>query len=79
MKSYPVEKLDIALQCKSALQQSNQKVALFSFYKVKRTLARLQHNWKTRAQLQRLNEAQLKDLGLTSSDVYEEVHKPLWK
>lgn len=37
------------------------------------------HNWSTRNQLARLNDAALKDIGLTRADVYEELNKPLWK
>ncbi|MGO2513042.1 DUF1127 domain-containing protein [Marinomonas polaris] len=37
------------------------------------------HNWRTRSRLSRLDDAQLKDIGLTAADVEHEVRKPVWK
>ncbi|ETX09771.1 hypothetical protein MUS1_05860 [Marinomonas ushuaiensis DSM 15871] len=37
------------------------------------------HNWKTRSRLHTLSESQMKDIGLTSVDIYNETNKPLWK
>ncbi|WP_160173679.1 DUF1127 domain-containing protein [Nitrincola sp. A-D6] len=37
------------------------------------------HNWRTRSRLSQLNEAQLKDIGLTVADVDHEINKPLWR
>ncbi|WOD07642.1 DUF1127 domain-containing protein [Marinomonas sp. GJ51-6] len=58
--------------CKSALDNLKKNTW-------RKLLAKIVHNWKTRSRLKTLSDAQLKDLGLTSSDVYNEVHKPLWK
>lgn len=40
---------------------------------------KIAHNWRTRNRLSQLNEAQLKDIGLTAADVEHEVNKALWK
>ena len=40
---------------------------------------KIAHNWRTRNRLSQLNEAQLKDIGLTAADVDHEVRKPVWK
>lgn len=45
----------------------------------KKRLAKILHNWKTRSKLNTLNEAQMKDLGLTTIDIEQETNKPLWK
>jgi len=79
MKTYQAKSLELANQCSDSLQKVHHKIHVFSIKNGKRLLAKMHHNWKTRSQLQRLNDSQLKDLGLTSSDVYEEVHKPIWK
>ncbi|RNF47035.1 DUF1127 domain-containing protein [Marinomonas hwangdonensis] len=45
----------------------------------KQRLAKIAHNWRTRSKLSSLDDAQLKDLGLTAADVDQEVRKPVWK
>ncbi|MBD5770367.1 DUF1127 domain-containing protein [Marinomonas sp. SM2066] len=45
----------------------------------KQHLKRIVHNWRTRSRLNSLSDAQMKDLGLTSSDIYNETNKALWK
>ena len=40
---------------------------------------KVHHNWRTRNQLGRLNQAALKDIGLSQTDVANELEKPLWK
>jgi len=40
---------------------------------------KINHNWRTRKQLGRLNQAALKDIGLSQADVAHELEKPLWK
>lgn len=45
----------------------------------KAIIKKIAHNWRTRNRLSHLNEAQLKDIGLTAADVDQEVNKPLWK
>lgn len=45
----------------------------------KQLFEKIIHNWRTRSRLSTLNEAQLKDIGLTAADVDHEIHKPLWK
>ena len=42
-------------------------------------IKRAQHNRRTRQQLARLNESQLKDIGMTKAETYEELNKPLWR
>jgi len=37
------------------------------------------HNWKTRQALRTLSESQIKDIGLTSTDINNEINKPWWK
>lgn len=37
------------------------------------------HNWKTRKKLRTLNLSQLKDIGLTSDDIENEISKAWWK
>tara|TARA_R110001592_G_scaffold18520_16_gene76738 strand:+ start:1982 stop:2224 length:243 start_codon:yes stop_codon:yes gene_type:complete len=37
------------------------------------------HNWKTRQVLRTLNESQMKDIGLTSASIDNEINKPWWK
>lgn len=37
------------------------------------------HNWKTRQTLSTLNVSQLKDIGLTSDDIENEISKAWWK
>jgi uncharacterized protein YjiS (DUF1127 family) len=44
---------------------------------------RMVSNWRRRAceraQLARMSEAELKDIGLTHADVWAEVQKPCWR
>ncbi|TDP01245.1 DUF1127 domain-containing protein [Marinomonas balearica] len=47
--------------------------------RVLRAIARVRHNWRTRSQLAKLNDAALKDIGVTHADAYNELRKPLWK
>lgn len=42
-------------------------------------IRKINHNWRTRKQLSRLNQAALKDIGLSQTDVANELEKPLWK
>lgn len=64
--------LDITSSCKNALAKLKENTW-------KQRLAKITHNWRTRSRLSQLNDAQLKDLGLTSADVDYEVRKPVWK
>tara|TARA_R110001606_G_scaffold249783_1_gene397671 strand:+ start:952 stop:1194 length:243 start_codon:yes stop_codon:yes gene_type:complete len=64
--------LDITSSCKNALDNLKEKPW-------KQRLAKIVHNWRTRNRLNHLNEAQLKDIGLTAADVDQEVRKPVWK
>ncbi|EAQ63062.1 hypothetical protein MED121_03711 [Marinomonas sp. MED121] len=43
------------------------------------SIKRIQHNRRTRQHLMTLNEYQLKDIGITKAEAYEELKKPLWK
>ncbi len=69
--------------CKQTLEKieiSNWKRILLKVHNtLKKIVLKMHHNWKTRNQLSHLTEAQLKDIGLTKCDVYEEVQKPIWK
>jgi len=58
--------------CKSALDNLKKNTW-------RKLLAKIVHNWKTRSKLNTLNEAQMKDLGLTTVDIEQETNKPLWK
>ena len=64
--------LDITSSCKNALAKLKENTW-------KQRLAKITHNWRTRSRLSQLNDAQLKDLGLTAADVDHEVRKPVWK
>lgn len=69
--------INIEACCKNTLD--NLKKSGWKKSTWKKLLAKIVHNWKTRSRLNALSNDQMKDLGLTSSDVYNEVHKPLWK
>ncbi|WP_409526111.1 DUF1127 domain-containing protein [Nitrincola sp. MINF-07-Sa-05] len=64
--------LDISVCCKETLDNLKGKPWKALFKKIA-------HNWRTRSELSRLNEDQLKDIGLTAEDVDHEIHKPLWR
>jgi uncharacterized protein YjiS (DUF1127 family) len=64
--------LDINNCCKETLDNLKEKPWKAIFKKIA-------HNWRTRSRLSQLNEAQLKDIGLTAADVEKEINKPLWK
>ncbi|MGO2513040.1 DUF1127 domain-containing protein [Marinomonas polaris] len=72
MNNLENNQLDITSSCKNALAKLKANT-------LKQRLAKIAHNWRTRSRLSRLNEAQLKDLGLTAADVDQEVRKPVWK
>ncbi len=69
--------LNLETSCKNTLD--NLKKSTWNKSTWKKLLAKIVHNWKTRSRLNALSNDQMKDLGLTSSDIYNEVHKPLWK
>ncbi|MDE8603595.1 DUF1127 domain-containing protein [Marinomonas sp. RSW2] len=64
--------IEIANNCKNALAKLKTNTW-------KQRLAKIAHNWRTRSRLSRLDDAQLKDIGLTAADVDHEVNKSLWK
>lgn len=64
--------LNVSQCCKATLDKLKEKPW-------KQRLAKIVHNWRTRNRLNHLNEAQLKDIGLTAADVDHEVNKALWK
>jgi len=64
--------MDINDCCKNALAKLKKSTW-------KQRLAKIVHNWRTRSRLSQLNDAQLKDIGLTAADVKHEVRKPVWK
>jgi uncharacterized protein YjiS (DUF1127 family) len=72
MSNLENSQLDINDCCKNALAKLKENTW-------KQRLAKIAHNWRTRSRLSRLDDAQLKDIGLTAADVDHEVHKPLWK
>lgn len=80
MKNYSLQEssllennsLNIEACCKSTLD--NLKKSTW-----RKLLAKIVHNWKTRSRLNTLNDAQMKDLGLTAVDIKKETNKPLWK
>ena len=47
--------------------------------KLTHVLQKTNHNWHTRKSLAKLNDAALKDIGLSKADVDQELNKPLWK
>jgi uncharacterized protein YjiS (DUF1127 family) len=63
---------NISQCCKATLDSLQEKPWKAIFKK-------MLHNWRTRNRLSQLNEAQLKDIGLTAADVDHEVNKALWK
>jgi uncharacterized protein YjiS (DUF1127 family) len=85
MKTYSLQEpsvleknhLNIESCCKNALDNLKETTQKQNVWK--RLLQRIVHNWKTRSRLNSLSDAQMKDLGLTSSDIYNETNKPLWK
>ncbi|GGN32264.1 MULTISPECIES: DUF1127 domain-containing protein [Marinomonas] len=64
--------LNVSQCCKATLDNLKEKPWKAIFKKIA-------HNWRTRNRLSQLNEAQLKDIGLTAADVDHEVNKALWK
>ena len=72
MNNLENNQLDITSSCKNALAKLKANTW-------KQRLAKITHNWRTRNRLSRLDDAQLKDLGLTAADVDQEVRKPVWK
>ncbi|NLQ18429.1 DUF1127 domain-containing protein [Marinomonas sp. M1K-6] len=64
--------LDISHCCQATLENLKEKPW-------QAIIKKIAHNWRTRNRLSQLNEAQLKDIGLTAADVDHEVNKPLWK
>jgi uncharacterized protein YjiS (DUF1127 family) len=42
-------------------------------------LVYLQARWRIRAELRMLNDAQLRDVGLTRAQVESELRRPFWK
>ncbi|QUX92250.1 hypothetical protein CYL31_12940 [Marinomonas sp. A3A] len=72
MNKLESSELVITNECKNALAKLKEKPWKAIFKKIA-------HNWRTRSRLSQLNDAQLKDLGLTAVDVDQEVNKPLWK
>ena len=64
--------LKISQCCKATLDNLKKRQWKTIFKKIA-------HNWRTRNRLSQLNEAQLKDIGLTAADVEHEVRKPVWK
>ncbi|BFM48650.1 DUF1127 domain-containing protein [Marinomonas sp. THO17] len=79
MKTYQDTHLELTAQRLILKKKSASDFTKVALKSIKSLIAKMHHNWKTRRQLHRLNEMQLKDLGLTSSDVYNEVNKPIWK
>lgn len=72
LSSNPCHQIDISQCCKATLENLKEKPWKAIFKKIA-------HNWRTRSRLSQLNDAQLKDLGLTAADVEHEVNKALWK
>ncbi|WP_137169541.1 DUF1127 domain-containing protein [Marinomonas sp. FW-1] len=72
MNNLENNQLDITSNCKNALAKLKANTW-------KQRLAKIAHNWRTRSRLSQLNDAQLKDLGLTAADVDQEVRKPVWR
>jgi uncharacterized protein YjiS (DUF1127 family) len=72
MNNLENSQIEIANNCKNALAKLKTNTW-------KQRLAKIAHNWRTRSRLSRLDDAQLKDIGLTAADVDHEVNKPLWK
>ena len=72
MNNLKNSQLDITTSCTNTLAKLKANIW-------KQRLAKIAHNWRTRNRLSRLDDAQLKDLGLTAADVIQEVKKPVWK
>jgi uncharacterized protein YjiS (DUF1127 family) len=72
MNKLESSQLNVSQCCKATLDNLKQKPW-------KAIIKKIAHNWRTRNRLSRLNEAQLKDIGLTAADVDQEVRKPFWK
>jgi uncharacterized protein YjiS (DUF1127 family) len=72
MNNLENSQIEIANNCKNALAKLKKNTW-------KQRLAKIAHNWRTRSRLSRLDDAQLKDIGLTAADVEHEVRKPVWK
>ncbi len=72
LSNNPCHQIDISQCCKATLENLKEKPWKAIFKKIA-------HNWRTRNRLSQLNDAQLKDLGLTAADVDQEVIKPIWK
>lgn len=72
MNNLEHSQIEIANNCKNALAKLKSNTW-------KQRLAKIAHNWRTRSRLSHLDDAQLKDIGLTAADVDHEVNKPLWK
>ena len=72
LSNNPCHQIDISQCCKDTLDNLKEKPWKAIFKKIA-------HNWRTRSRLSQLNDAQLKDLGLTAADVDHEVRKPVWK
>lgn len=72
MNNLENNQIEIANNCKNALAKLKANAW-------KQRLAKIAHNWRTRSRLSRLDDAQLKDIGLTAADVDHEVNKSLWK
>jgi len=64
--------LNVSLCCKATLDNLNKRQWISIFKKIAL-------NWLTRYRLSHLDDAQLKDIGLTAADVDHEVNKALWK
>lgn len=79
MKAHYNQSSELDTVCTVIAEKQKKTLAMLNSKNWRALLSKMHHNWKTRARLNQLNDAQLKDVGLTSSDVYQEVHKPLWK
>ncbi|ADZ93148.1 DUF1127 domain-containing protein [Marinomonas mediterranea] len=65
--------------CKERLEKAHPSQSKTRVQRVLNMIARVHHNWRTRSQLAKLDDAALKDIGVMRSDAYNELHKPLWK
>ncbi|RCX07232.1 DUF1127 domain-containing protein [Marinomonas foliarum] len=72
MNNHENSQLNVSQCCKATLDNLKEKPW-------KAIIKKIAHNWRTRSRLNHLNEAQLKDIGLTAADVDHEVRKPVWK
>jgi uncharacterized protein YjiS (DUF1127 family) len=72
LSSSACHQIDISQCCKATLENLKEKPW-------KAIIKKIAHNWRTRNRLSHLNEAQLKDIGLTAADVDHEVRKAIWK